>query len=77
MTTRKSLRRSIIGTLLTAGIASGAIVLPATARADNDAPSTNTDTSVIEPVPIFPLLPSIDPGCRRQLFYFDGRWHCG
>jgi hypothetical protein len=67
----------MIGALLAVGIASGPIMPAATTRADNDVPSTNSDTSTIEPVHNFPLLPAIDPGCRRQLFFFDGRWHCG
>jgi hypothetical protein len=77
MINQKVMCNTVIGTLLAIGILAGSFGQAGVAQADDAAPSTNTDTSVIEPLHMFPLLPALDPGCRRQLFYFNGRWHCG
>jgi hypothetical protein len=68
------LRRGMAGALLATAITATALGLAATSQADRGAPAQNT---AIPPVPAAPWLPTIDPGCRRQLYYFNGRWHCG
>ncbi|MGB9306722.1 MAG: hypothetical protein ACLPXZ_23060 [Mycobacterium sp.] len=82
------LRRMLAGSLLAMAIAAPASIgLAAAAHADDDAPTPD-----IQPIPAFtvqtppvpwlglPAIPGlglIDPGCRVQLYYFNGSVHCG
>ncbi|HTQ16601.1 hypothetical protein [Mycobacterium sp.] len=67
----EGLRRFTAGALLATAIAVG---FAAASHADPGAPAPNP---AIAPAPAAPWAPMIDPGCRRQLFYFNGRVHCG
>ena len=69
------LRRSMAGALLATAISATAVGLAATSQADPGAQAPNTEAATTAPAA--PWLPMIDPGCRRQLYYFNGRWHCG
>jgi hypothetical protein len=70
-------RRTMAGALLTMAITATAVGLGATSHADPGAPAPNTQSPVYAPAPAGPWLPTIDPGCRAKLYYFNGRWHCG
>lgn len=70
-------RRTMAGAVLVMGITATAVGLAAMSHAD-DAPAPNTEAANTEATaPVPPWFQTIDPGCRRQLYYFDGRWHCG
>jgi hypothetical protein len=71
------LRRSMAGALLATAITATGIGLAATSHADDSAPAPNTGVTATAPAPFTPWLGAIDPGCTRQLYYFNGRWHCG
>jgi hypothetical protein len=72
------LRRGMAGALLATAITATAVGLAATSHADDGPPAPNTQSPIYAPAPpAGPWLAAIDPGCRVQLFYFNGRWHCG
>jgi hypothetical protein len=82
------LRRTNAGALLAVGIAVAGVVLAtaigatavglaATSHADDGTPAPNTESPISAPAPVAPWLPFADPGCRRPLYFFDGRVHCG
>ena len=71
------LRHGMAAILLAIGIAAAAVGLAATSHADDGLPAPNIEATVAPPAPLIPWLPFADPGCRRQLFYFNGRVHCG
>jgi hypothetical protein len=70
-------RRTLAGALLVMGITATAVGLAATGHADDGAPAPSTEATAPAQAPVAPWFPMIDPGCRRQLYYFNGRWHSG
>jgi hypothetical protein len=84
--TNNTLRRVRAGILMGMAIATPvAIGLAATAHADDGAPApapAPAFTVQTPPIPWLglpgiPGLELIDPGCRVQLYYFNGSVHCG
>jgi hypothetical protein len=72
------LRHCLAGALLAFGFAATGFGFAATARADDAAPPPNPDVPVaVSPALIAPWVPFADPGCWRQLYFFNGRVHCG
>ncbi len=70
-------RRTMAGAVLVMGITATAVGLAATSHADDGAPAPNTEATATARAPVAPWFQPTDPGCRRQLYYFNGRWHCG
>jgi hypothetical protein len=71
-------RRIIAGSLLATAITATAVGLAATSQADPGVDTPNTPSPIYAPGPPgVPWLAWTDPGCRVQLVYYNGRWHCG
>jgi hypothetical protein len=68
---------AVAGIVLATAIAATAVGFAATSHADDGTPAPNTDATAIAPAPVAPWLPFADPGCRRPLYFFNGRVHCG
>jgi hypothetical protein len=69
---------AVAGVVLATAIGATAVGLAATSHADDGTPAPNTQSPIYAPAPpAGPWLAWIDPGCRVQLVFFNGRWHCG
>jgi hypothetical protein len=72
------LRRIIAGSVLAAAVGVTAVGLAATGQADPGVETPNTQSPIYAPgPPAGSWLTPIDPGCRLQMFFYNGRWHCG
>jgi hypothetical protein len=69
------LRHCLAGALLAMGFVATGFGFAAMAHADDAPPVPNIQ--VPAPALIAPWLPYADPGCWRQLYFFNGRVHCG
>lgn len=72
------LRRCMADALLvTVIVGTAAVGLAAMSHADTGDQLTNTEVTTAAPAPFAPWFGFADPGCRRPLYYFNGRVHCG